>query len=899
MAKTKSEQVLKQFGEKLIAQIEKGKNPEIVYPLRGLNNVVYDKKSNTLRLGNKTASRSFFNVAHAKKFLQTVLVASVSKNLIKEEKHASLRDVFYQIKRTIPGTKVNIVDEQTESLSPDEPVLVRINSTMQFMTGEEILAYAQKHGERIYNSNGKERYANVGLQVCAFNQEYQIKETPATLVIKHPSNKIIKITTASGKSVKVTLSHSLFVSDRGMPAAIEAKHLKVGDWIAVPRVIRINEQKRQIDVVRKLIDECPTQVLSLLSLKGNRQVLNQILNAIPREQLREFVREHYKASISETLGNWRRSAIPFRLVKQLHLDLQRYYSELKVTCKGSKHQFNCSVECDDDLAAVMGFLISEGAHSKGKRNQRSVTVSNKKLELLKGVEASFTRSFGSKPAGRIHLGKDGTFKLNLGYDLLSFIIEYAFEYGLVHAWDKKIPSFILDAPEQTVKTFIRWYHLGDGSCYIKDSHRLLRFHTTSKHLTNGITFLLLRLRIFCRTYTYRPRRKNHHVAYEVRVANREDIWKVTTFTDRFNECDLRKKSNLSGDKLINVGGVLRQSVDQIKLPDRIYKNFNWYGWEKQKCISRPAFQNSVEVISKFGQVSELLQRISQYDIGWDKVIKVEDCGSAPYTIDLAVPPTQNFIGGNGLIILHNSDKAIEDLEVMTGFSREQLHMTANKNGSVAGKVIIEDRGDTIDWSKLGSGGWSVPSVVEDIQFKKVNAKYVLYMEKAAVWERLHEDKFWEKNNCIIISSQGQTTRGIRRLLQRLSEEANLPIYVLTDFDCWGFYIYSVVKYGSIALAHASEKLTIPNVRFLGITADDITKYDLKKHLIKLNDQDLARMKQVSDYEWFKDNKDWQRQLKMMKEFGAKAEIQALSSRGISFISETYLPSKIKNQEFLN
>ena len=245
-----------------------------------------------------------------------------------------------------------------------------------------------------------------------------------------------------------------------------------------------------------------------------------------------------------------------------------------------------------------------------------------------------------------------------------------------------------------------------------------------------------------------------------------------------------------------------------------------------------------------------------------------------------------------------SDKIIEDLEVISGLSREQLHVSANKMGSIVGNIIIEDSGDTIDCSKLGKGGYSVPSIVDELEFKKVSAKYILYMEKAAIYERLNEDKFWQKNNAILVTSQGQTTRGIRRLLQRLSEEEGLPIYVLTDFDCWGFYIYSVVKYGSIALAHASERLTIPNVKFLGITADDILKYDLKKHLIKLNDQDLARMKQVSEYEWFKDNKDWQRQLKMMKEFGAKAEIQALSAKGISFISEKYLPEKIKNKDFL-
>ena len=92
-----------------------------------------------------------------------------------------------------------------------------------------------------------------------------------------------------------------------------------------------------------------------------------------------------------------------------------------------------------------------------------------------------------------------------------------------------------------------------------------------------------------------------------------------------------------------------------------------------------------------------------------------------------------------------SDNVIEDLEVVTENSRESLNVNANKNGSVSGEVVIVDKGDTIDWGKMGSGGWSIPSNVENIKFKKVQAKYVLYMEKAAVWERLHEDKFWDKN----------------------------------------------------------------------------------------------------------------------------------------------------------
>jgi len=246
-----------------------------------------------------------------------------------------------------------------------------------------------------------------------------------------------------------------------------------------------------------------------------------------------------------------------------------------------------------------------------------------------------------------------------------------------------------------------------------------------------------------------------------------------------------------------------------------------------------------------------------------------------------------------------SNRAVEDLELVINALREQLHINANKLGAVAGNVIIKDRGDLIDWSKLGSGGWSVPSNVEDIEFVKVDAKFVIYVEKSAVWERLHEDKVWKKLNCIIVASQGQATRGIRRLLQRMNYELKLPIYVLTDFDPWGIYIYSVIKFGSIALAHISDRLAIPQAKFLGLTGDDIKKYGLEKHLIKFKEIDERRLQQIREYEWFKHSKEWQRQFDIMKKMGAKAELEALAARGITFISEKYLPEKIENKEFLD
>src|SRR5574341_1619431 len=111
----KPKEAIEDLGKDLVKDVLSNKQPKIDVPIRALSNVTFNKKTETLQLGDKMAERNFFNVAHSKKFLQTLEVAVVSKDLLELGKHASLRDVFYMVKRTIPNTKVNIVDDQPES----------------------------------------------------------------------------------------------------------------------------------------------------------------------------------------------------------------------------------------------------------------------------------------------------------------------------------------------------------------------------------------------------------------------------------------------------------------------------------------------------------------------------------------------------------------------------------------------------------------------------------------------------------------------------------------------------------------------------------------------------------------------------------------------------------------
>ncbi len=248
------------------------------------------------------------------------------------------------------------------------------------------------------------------------------------------------------------------------------------------------------------------------------------------------------------------------------------------------------------------------------------------------------------------------------------------------------------------------------------------------------------------------------------------------------------------------------------------------------------------------------------------------------------------------------DPVIEDVEVSLNALREELHVYASNRGSMAGNIILNSIGDEIDCSRMGSGGYSIPSIVEpeELEFVKCDAKFVLHVEKDTVWRRFNEDKFWREHNCILTHGGGQPPRGVRRLLHRLHEELKLPIYCLLDNDPWGYYIYSVLKQGSINLAYESKRMAIPDARYIGLRSKDYERCGLTPSvIINLSDADIKRAKQIAQYPWFENKKAWQKEIELMLKNGFKLEVEALINKGISYVTETYVPERLEEEDFLD
>ena len=150
--------------------------------------------------------------------------------------------------------------------------------------------------------------------------------------------------------------------------------------------------------------------------------------------------------------------------------------------------------------------------------------------------------------------------------------------------------------------------------------------------------------------------------------------------------------------------------------------------------------------------------------------------------------------------------------------------------------------------------------------------------------------FDDEYNAIIVHLKGQPARATRRIIKRFNDELELPVTVFTDGDPWSYRIFASVGYGSIKSAHLSRSLATPDARFIGIQPSDIVEYDLPTD--PLSDSDINALENELQDPRFK-SEYWTEQISLQLEIEKKAEQQALASRGLDFVTDTYLPDRLE------
>ncbi len=324
---------------------------------------------------------------------------------------------------------------------------------------------------------------------------------PIKSVIRHPlEEKLFKVRTAYGRSVRVTSSHSVFVHDNESGIKLKrGDQLTVADRLVAPARIRLpSDAPGKIDLLRALhaVPKAAKQIWLrgpaveawFKSVALQRRAQDTRLTAprvdIPAEvgaQLaqakiwdeqytgsgRNLVRDYVRLSALEPKDvDWFESREDLQLTPEHHgrNGIPRYLS------------------VNEDLMGLLGFYLAEGSCSDRAGIRLSIGSGNQ--GLMPEMMEAFRRLFGI--AAVSYLSKDRCGELKLVNRVAALVWQHIFGFSEVDSITKRIPDIVFNVSDPLRLAFLRGYLMGDGTV----CKNRIAFATSSRDMASGIVYCL-------------------------------------------------------------------------------------------------------------------------------------------------------------------------------------------------------------------------------------------------------------------------------------------------------------------------------------------------------------------------------------------------------------------------
>jgi len=243
-----------------------------------------------------------------------------------------------------------------------------------------------------------------------------------------------------------------------------------------------------------------------------------------------------------------------------------------------------------------------------------------------------------------------------------------------------------------------------------------------------------------------------------------------------------------------------------------------------------------------------------------------------------------------------SNSIITDLETVMGSSREDLSVFPEERSAIFGDLTIEYTVPGYEGKQLNlmshPDGVMIGPALTSAEFVKTGAEKVIAIEKGGLFTRFVEERVHKKFNALLVLTAGQAPRATRHFIHRLNKELNLPVFIFTDGDPWGMHIAMVIISGSANAAHLRE-LTTPDAKWSGVWATDIVDYKLPSDT--LTEVDIKRLHELEKDPRY-EGELWQGEIKKFLMIKKKAEQEAFSRYGLTYIVDEYLPTKLKETD---
>jgi len=564
------------------------------------------------------------------------------------------------------------IDDVLLSVDWSEPILIKENGLVRM---ETIGSFVDKYGafNNLVNLNGN-------VEVPALNlKTLKIEWWPIKYVFRHKINKpLIKLLLETGREIKVTKGHSVYVFENGEIKTKKTDEIKVGDFVLIPRRLPNNERIiKEINLVEELL-KIPESHTSTIYLHN-----------VPKDS---FIRLNIKNR------KWINEAIlPLKFANKLNKEEIRHcYLKYK---GGVPSKVPTIIPVNEDLMRLLGYYVAEGSMliTRSKEHLISFSLNRKEENIVEDLKNIVKKLFNHDVT---YVKGRNEIKVNIANKIVYLLFSEILKVKKL-AENKEVPSLVFNVSKELQKEFLKAYHLGDYGI------------TVSKNLASDLLYLFLQNDIISSVSYTKPREQifpDGHISktktsYTIadavkRFRNFESTkwfsWLPLETVKDFLRPVFQSKYKSYGEnrkyrfltknwwnkvflrksrvKLLERMELLKNSYTADEFTRLVYpknklKDFRtkreWTRAYLNKMVKKGlakkekiggVFRYSLsergkEILRKI----DVIQKIFSSDIAFVKVKKIEEASPTnEYVYDVSTPGHENFVAGFGGVICHNS-----------------------------------------------------------------------------------------------------------------------------------------------------------------------------------------------------------------------------------------------------
>ena len=842
---------LHKIGSDLYQLLAKGEFPQIQLPSRSITNIQFDRQVGQYVLAGKTVARSSRNVGQIRSFSQLIWVMRFINELLGASKSSTLRDIYYSSEAF--GVKFANQSESDEAITdveaklraprevfrvfPEERAAIYGDLTVEYVAppkyaGRQVNLLGNPDGFMIgpYLSSAKfidckadkviaiecldpstlvqQADGNIAridslaptAVVAADLTHQRVVSAEAAAVIRRPAtaDDPVCLIRTGGMSLEATRRHLLFILTEDGICCKRVGELKVGDWIAEARRIRVHTAPQTVPSL-DAVHQCRITRAGQEFLAATRQARGLSQRALAE---RTGTSQTTVGRIEKGTQEPKREILE-AILSTLNLGPEQFFQQYVNRCSPRSKLVRLPQTVTPALGQMLGYLLGDGNIVCSSHHYwTALTDSNR--EILEYYRGLGKQVFGLE--GEIRAS--GRQRLFFCSAPLARCLQENLSELFLRSPARDISPCILRSPLTVTAKFLRGLYDAEG--YIGPHDVVLRMGSSS--VVQKTQMLLLRHEIKAHV-TKAATSKTENFRYSLQITERDSLHR---FRESIGFSHPEKQQRL--DNMITALQGKKQRPNRPPFPPVvrrvIRRKFRERGlripskfYGEDRGVSMQLLEEAIFIL---GRDSDL-EKLRDSDLMWSKVRELTISENQPSEVwDITVPGPASFVA-NG-IITHNC------------------------------------------------GG---------------------------MFTRFVEDGVNETHNAILIHTGGQAPRSARRIIRRLRYELNLPTYLFVDGDPWGCHISQVIISGSAQAAHL-RGLATPDAIWLGVWASDIQKYHLPSDA--LTDTDRKRTQELLRDPRYQ-SQFWQKELKLFLEHGRKAEQQAFSRFGLSYVTKEYLPAK--------